>query len=155
MATVQIKGTARLTTHGKRELAKFMYLRGKSFLGAALFLRNAGGYEYVVLHLLCQGVEVVVKALLLFHDYDTYKPQLKKFGHDLPKLVDEALRLFNLRPLEANLEDQLKKLNDLYTQHLLRYASSVDILIDASTIPSDLVLRKSAAVIRLCERHIE
>ena len=155
MATVQLRGTGRPSTHGKRELAKSMYLRGKSFLGAALLLRNAGGYEYVVLHLLCQGVEVVVKALLLFHDYDTYKPQLKKFGHDLAKLVDEALRLFKLRPLEANLEGQLNKLNDLYTQHLLRYASSVDILIDASTIPSDLVLKKSVAVIRLCERHIK
>ncbi len=80
---------------------------------------------------------------------------VKNHGWRLAKLVDEALRLFKLRPIEANLEGQLNKLNDLYTQHLLRYASPVDILIDASTIPSDLVLKKSVAVIRLCERHIK
>ncbi len=149
-----MKGTARLTTSGKRELAKSMYLKGKSFLGAALLLRKAGGYEYVVLHLLCQGVEIVVKASLLLHDYDTYKPHLKAFGHDLEKLVAEALRLFKLHPLEADLAGQLKRLNSLYKRHLLRYASSVDILIDANTIPNDLVLKRAAAVIRLCERHI-
>ena len=58
-------GSGRLTIHGKRLVAESMYAKGKGFLGAALLLRREGGYGYVVLQLLCQGVEITLKALLL------------------------------------------------------------------------------------------
>jgi hypothetical protein len=57
------------------------YQKGRYFIGAALLLRKHGGDEYVVLHLLCQGVEIVLKALLLLHDFDKYRTLLKGYGH--------------------------------------------------------------------------
>jgi hypothetical protein len=155
MVIAQIKATVRPTKFAQREVAKIMYLRGKSFLRAAMLLRREGGYEYVVLHILCQGIEVILKGLLLLENYDKYRPLLRVFGHDLAVLVKEAIMLFRLRRLDGQLESQLNALNTLYRKHLLRYASSIDILIEPSSIESNHVLRKTAAVIRLCERQIE
>jgi len=76
-----------------------MYVKGKNFLGAAILLRQKGGYEYVVLHLMCQGVEVTLKALLLLKNYKRYEPKLKKYGHRLMPLVADVLAEFELRPL--------------------------------------------------------
>ncbi len=42
-----------------------MYAKGKAFLGAAIFLRKKNGYDFVVLHLIFQGVVVMLKGLLL------------------------------------------------------------------------------------------
>jgi hypothetical protein len=63
-------GTATtLSRDGKQEIAAAMYVKGKNFLGAAMLLRQKGGYEYVVLHLMCQGIEITLKAFLLFKDH--------------------------------------------------------------------------------------
>ncbi len=81
MITVEMKasGIGRLTIHGKRMVAELMYAKGKSFIGAVLLLRQRQGYEYVVLHLFCQGIEITLKGLLLIKDYDKYKGKLKVF----------------------------------------------------------------------------
>jgi len=77
-----------VTIHGKRVVAESMYAKGKSFIGAALLLRQWEGYEYVVLYLLCQGIEITLKGLLLMKDYDRYKGKLKPvFGHNIKELV--------------------------------------------------------------------
>ena len=101
MATLKMKSsTGRLTIHGKRMVAESMYAKGKSFLAAAVLLRQCGGYEYVVLHLICQGVEITLKALLLFKNYGHYRGQLKKpLSHDLTKLVTTASLAFGVRPI--------------------------------------------------------
>ena len=75
---VSALGTATLTVHGKRMVAESMYVKGKVFLGAAVLLRQKGGYEFVVLHLLCQGIEVVLKGLLLAIDYDKFNPSSRR-----------------------------------------------------------------------------
>lgn len=142
------------TDHAKRLAARSMYVKGKSFLRAAILLRQKGGYEYVVLHLMCQGVEVTLKALLLIKDYKTYKPKLKKYGHHLIPLAEDILAEFQLRPMRQALRTELKALSDLYAQHLLRYDSFVDILFDPKTISSSLILRRVGAGLRLAEREI-
>ena len=147
--------SGRLTVHGKRMVAKSMYAKGKSFLGAGILLRQQGGYEYVVLHLICQGVEIILKALLLFRDYDKYRNQLRRpLGHNLTALVAASLSEFGAKPISPALAGELDTLNSLYSNHWLRYGSFYDILVAPQTIPSTLTLRKIAAVIRLAERHI-
>lgn len=149
---VSISGTARLTAHGKRIVAESMYAKGKAFLGAAVLLRQMGGYEYVVLHLLCQGIEIVLKGLLLAIDYDKFKPKLKQFGHDLLKVTDAATAAAGFLALRPRVRAEIESLNRLYSCHLLRYGSGYDILVDPNTIPSRLVLRRMVALLRLVER---
>lgn len=144
-----------LTNYSKRLVAESMYAKGKSFVGAALLLRKRGGYEYVVLHLICQGMEIVLKAMLLYRNYDSYKKRLRKpFGHNLEKLVTEVLDEFGLHPLREDVATELEHLNSLYKKHLLRYGSFHDRLVNPSSIGSNLVLRKIYAAIRLCDRSL-
>ena len=156
MSIVNAKASVgQLTNYSKRLVAESMYAKGKSFVGAALLLRKRGGYEYVVLHLMCQGVEIVLKAILLYRNYDSYKKRLKKdFGHNLEKLVTEVLDEFGFDSLEEDVAMELKNLNSLYSEHLLRYGSFHDRLVNPSSIASRLVLRKIYAAIRLCDRSL-
>jgi hypothetical protein len=142
-----------LTKHGKLLVAQSMHEKGKGFIGAAILLRQRGGYEYVVLHLLCQGVEIVLKSFLLFQSYDSYNPVLKNLRHDLVKIADRVLDAFKLKPLTPAVRRELTALNSLYAKHLLRYGSFYDVLVDPSTIPSKLVFRRISAAIRLAERR--
>lgn len=147
--------SSRLTIHGKGMVARSMYAKGKSFLGAAILLRQRDGYEYVVLHLICQGIEVIFKALLLLKNYDLYRTQLKKpFGHDLERLINAAVGEFNVRPMSHALMMELETLNSLYSNHWLRYGTLYDVLVNPETIHSDLMLRKVAAIIRFTDRHL-
>ena len=78
-------------------VCRSMYAKGVGFLGAAVLLQRQGGCQWVVLHLLCQGTELVLKSFLLFADFDKYKVRLKKhFGHDLEKLARRALAQYGL-----------------------------------------------------------
>jgi hypothetical protein len=146
--------SGRLTIHGKRLVAESMYAKGKSFIGAALLLRQRGGYEYVVLHLLCQGIEITLKALLLWKEYDKYHPRLKKFGHHLAKLVNAAATEFNLHPPRDPFAAEIETLDSFYSSHRLRYGTFYDILVDPTNINSSRSLRRIAAVIRLADRHV-
>jgi hypothetical protein len=63
-----------LSNAGKQEIAKSMFHKGCAFLGAYVLLRQndkSEPTEYVALQNLCQSVEVILKSLLLFKDYDT------------------------------------------------------------------------------------
>jgi hypothetical protein len=150
-----LSGTAHLSMHGKWVVAESMYAKGKNFLAAAILLRQSGGYEYVVLHLICQGIEITLKALLLFKDYDRYKGQLRKpLDHNLNKIVAAATMEFSLRPISGILAIELATLNSLYSKHLLRYGTVHDILVNPQTIAGDLTLHRMAAVTRLADRHL-
>lgn len=95
-------GHAQLTAQGKRLVAASMFAKDKAFLSAAILLRQKGGYEFVVLHLLCQGIEVTLKGFLLFVDYDKYKPKLRRFGHKLLSVSVEAVKAAGLLPLKKD-----------------------------------------------------
>jgi len=144
-----------VTIHGKRVVAESMYAKGKSFIGAALLLRQWEGYEYVVLYLLCQGIEITLKGLLLMKDYDRCKGKLKSvFGHNIKRLVAEAISEFGVRPVEPALKAELEMLTSLYSRNRLRYGTFYDVLVNPETIQSRLTLRKMAAVIRLADRYV-
>jgi hypothetical protein len=145
------------TDYAKRLAATAMYRKGKSFLGAAILLKRNGGDEYVVLHLICQGIEITLKGLLLFKDYEKFRPKLRKYGksgHDLLLLADDVLAVFRLRPMRAALRAELQALSSLYEGQLLRYGTFHDILVDPHTVASSLVVRRMVAAGRLAEREL-
>lgn len=142
----------KLSSHGKRLVAASMYTKGKAFLGAAMLLRQKSGYEFVVLHLLCQGIEVTLKGILLFIDYDKYKPKLRQISHDLLRVSEAAALAAGLPSLKNDIRAELEILSNLYSKHLLRYGSGYDILVDPGSISSHRVLHRMAAVLRLVER---
>jgi len=143
------------TEHGKRLMALALYRRGKSFIGAAVLLeRQPGADKYVVLHLLCQGVEIILKALLLLLDYEKYIEQQRRHGHDLNRVVAVATNAFGLRPMRPKLTQEVQALNSFYSRHLLRYDGLHDILVDPICIESNRMFRRIAAVLRLSEREI-
>ena len=156
MTKAKLRVMARgLTVRDKRSVAQSMYMKGKHFIGAALAIRKQQGYEFVVLHLLCQGVEIVLKALLLLNDFDRYHGTLRsELGHDLERLSRVTVEEFGVRPLSDDLVSEIETLNSFYSSQILRSESVVDLLILPETIPSDLVLLKIQAVIKLSERQL-
>lgn len=153
MATIELRGgPGQWTTYGKQLIAQSMSEKGKAFLGAAVLLRQRGAYEYAVLHLLCQGIEVLGKGFLLSVDYDTYKPKLRGYGHNLVKLLCAVEKESNISILKPAVREELVALSNLYAQHRLRYGSGYDILVNPTTIPSRRVLLRVAALMRRMER---
>ena len=142
-------GAGVCTPYAKGIIGRSMYEKGKAFLGAAILLRQRRASEYAVLHLLCQGIEVLGKGYLLMVDYDVFKPKLRVYGHNLLKLVAAIEAHSGLTILTAPVHAELETLSNLYRRQLLRYGSSYDILVDAKSIPPGLVLRRSFALLRL------
>ena len=146
---ISATGVGFLTTEGKCVIADVMYAKGQAFVIAAALLKRNNGYEYAVLHLLCQGIEVALKGLLLHINYDQFKLELKSLGHNLIKIVNSTTCASGLKPPRYELQVELETLSKLYSKHLLRYGSNHDIFVSASTIPSDRLFRRIAAVFRL------
>ena len=114
----------KLAPAGKEVIAASMYGKGKAFVGAAILLSRQGDSEhvdYVVLHLLCQGIELVLKGLLLLKDYDRYESSLiNSLGHNLHKIALEAVSAYSTKPLRPDLDQELSRLNNLYSKFLFR-----------------------------------
>ena len=141
-----------MSTHAKAIVACAMYEKGRAFLGASLLVNQKKGNAYVVLHLLCQGIEIVLKALLLRRDYDTHRPTLKRLGHNLVRTATSVRTATDLHVFTHGALAELQILNSFYSQHLLRYASNVDILINPETIPHKRVARHAFALVKYCEK---
>jgi hypothetical protein len=155
MTIVEASGIGMPTSYTKQKIAESMYRKGKSFVLAGLLLRREAGYEYVVLHLLCQGIEIILKSLLLHKDYDKYLPIIKKsIGHDIIKASNAVIAAYHRRRLSLEIHAELDQLNNLYKQHRLRYASGYDILVDPHTISSAKVIRKIVRVVKLIDQYI-
>lgn len=160
MAIIQLKSkSGQLTPHGKKQVAHCMFHKGKNFLRAAKLLEEKGGYHYVVLHLLCQGFELIIKGLLLMQNYDKYKPKLTNesrggLGHNLVKGAEELRNKLDAKPVKID-EDtmsELGKLNGFYRNHILRYGNLSDLLIDSKTISSDSVMGYALKLVQFGNR---
>jgi hypothetical protein len=147
-----------LTPHAKRMIATSTYTKGKAFIAAAMLLVSRAekneAFGYVVLHLLCQGTELILKGIMLLTDYDKYHPERlrDKVRHNLATAAQWAISATGAKPLRPAMQAELETLNRLYQNHLLRYGSVFDILVTPSSITSTRVLRRMAAVIRLTDR---
>ena len=111
--------------------------------------------EYVSLHLLCQGIEIMLKGLLLHSDYNAFKPKLIKFGHNLPKVVDACLKAYGLKSLKSDIRAELHSIDKFYRMHRLRYASAIDIVINPHSISKTKLLRRTCSSIRLADRELK
>ena len=170
MPTVEI-GTVILkpTPFAKMLQAISMYKKGKCFVVAAglmvkeraLFGENMPEpHEYVFLHLTCQGMECVLKGILLAFDFDKYHPHLKKrgdtgFGHDLQKLTRAAILVYGMNNLTEQAEAELANITSFYDKHRLRYGTFVDIFVTPFSIPRITVFRRLVATIRLADREFK
>lgn len=158
MSTFATSAVPKLTLRAKQLVGISMYAKGKAYVGAAIILRRQDASEptqYVALHLVCQGVEVALKGLLLLRDYDYFIQRLRKpIGHDLVAVAKEASDAFGLSPLRLPLMSELRALSLLYSRHFLRYGSVHDIFVDPRGISHEKVLRRLAAAIRLAEREL-
>jgi hypothetical protein len=132
-----------------------MYVRAKSFVGASQLLHQAGGSPFVERHLLCQGIELLLKAILLLADYDTYGPKLKKIGHDLTKAATAVHVATGIKFINATVSAELTDLSKFYELHMLRYASPVGLLSGGSYVSTNRTLHRVTALIRLMEQHLE
>jgi HEPN domain-containing protein len=137
---VKGKATLHLSSYGKQQVALAMFSNGKAYLKAAFLLKEKGGDGYVVLHLVCQSIELIMKSLLLRKNYNTYSGKIKGYGHDLKRVIRKVLLEYDWEPLPETVKAELKKLNKLYSSHYLRYASGLHVLVDPSTISAELVL---------------
>lgn len=130
-----------------------MYQKGTGFLAASILLNQAKGDQHAVLHLFCQGVEVMMKGVLLIVDYDAFQPQLKRLGHNLLATTDAAMQAAGLPVFKGSARKELVLLNTLYSKHLLRYGSGYDILVDPQTIDHKRALQRIGALIRRFQRR--
>lgn len=146
------------TPYTKRLYAKATYEKGKAFLFAAILLKghaNSEAQEYVLRHLLCQGVELISKAALLLIDYDKYEPFMEKyFRHDIRRVADEALVAAKQKPLSPLIAKELGELSRFYSQHRLRYSGLHDIFFNPNSLPYELVLIRVGVSVRLIRRRI-
>jgi hypothetical protein len=155
MAEVTLRaGLGEWTPAGEKLIAASMMQKGRAFISAALLLRQRDGYEYAVLHLMCQGIEVLGKGYLLSIDYQHYQSKLRAYRHNLVKVAEAVEQVIAVRVLKPPVRGELEVLSKLYSEHLLRYGSGYDLMVNPTTIPSDRVMNRLAALCRL-ERRIE
>ncbi len=125
-----------------------MYEKGRSFLMAAGLIKAYAGHRFVYLHLLCQGLENVGKAILIRLDEPRYGPALKdRFGHDLEILVGELKTHGQAGFLSEQAESELIRINNFYKRHRLRYGDKIDTLPNALEIQADALHRDLVRVL--------
>ena len=145
MVILKASGKLHLSNYGKDLRSLAMYQKGREFIVAALLLRNEDRAGYVYLHLVCQGVEIIFKSLLLFKDYKTYKPKLgnrKLFGHDLCKVVNVWSKKLNGGRVNKKFYKEIEALNDHYKGHNLRYGSNLDIFLTPRSFKTTEIIRQ-------------
>jgi len=123
-----------------------MYEKGRSFIMAGGLVKAYEGHKFVYLHLLCQGLECIGKALLLKHDYQKYAPMLRKsFGHDLAALVSEIHTTSRTTLVCDDALQELTQLNHFYKTHILRYGNASDLIKESSQLSANFLHRDLVA----------
>lgn len=144
-----------LSKHGQQLVANYMYQKGKEFVGAAILLKRHGGFTHVYSHLLCQGVELILKSVLIFKDYNRFKKPIKKrIGHNLVKLVDIWKVELNQNRVNSKFYQEIKEINEHYKTHGLRYGSLSDIFISPDTVRTNEILRQLKRIIEKTDKAI-
>jgi hypothetical protein len=111
------------TKYAKQLIAREQLEVGKAFLASAGLLRKHADHEathYVSLHLVGQGLECILKGVLLQKDFDYFYPKLRgKFGHDLEALVKFVLESFSIKGLDEASMAELRALNHHYKKIII------------------------------------
>lgn len=148
-----------ISKFGQDFLARTEFDKGLGFLMASGLLVPLCVNEathYVRLHLICQGIELILKSALLAKDFAEYRPRLsnpKQFGHNLIKTAEAAEKEFGFSPTRAVVREELIELARLYSNHSLRYAGLNDIFINPTSIRFKKVLRRTTALVKVMNRE--
>ena len=145
-----------LSEYTKRVVAQKWMFRGAAFLEAANLLAEQTQVSedilMVKLHLLCQGIELFLKGLLLDKDYNLYYPKLKAFGHRLDLLADEVIKINNAPTMKTELRREFLILAQWYSRHWARFESGLGFVAMSGAPPYIRTLRRMLAVARV-SRH--
>ena len=102
----------RLSHYGQMTLANVEFQKGQAFVDAAVLLLRESkneSYLYVHMHLIAQGLELIMKSALLFHNFGKYRAKEKNgYGHKLLQLCDEVTRVYKLNPIKEPLRQELR-----------------------------------------------
>jgi len=140
----------------KRMTARRTFTMGVEFVSAGMFLRRQNQKSSASLHLLCQGMELILKSLLLDKDYDNFKKKIRsqRDQHDLYSLAEMVEAEYHYKKVRPRLKAQLKELSDLYRRNRLRYPNTLFSFGYHLWLDTDLVFWKLVAVARLARRTI-
>ncbi|TVO69722.1 hypothetical protein [Sedimenticola selenatireducens] len=120
-----------------------MFEKGRSFVMAGGLVKAYEGHKFVYLHLVCQGIECIGKALLLSRNYEKFEQKLKgDYGHDLELLINEINEGSTEALFSKEAMKELKILNSYYKQHMLRYGAASDFKVEAQYITADCLHRE-------------
>lgn len=123
-----------------------MYEKGRSFVMAGGLVKAYEGHRFVYLHLMCQGLECIGKALLLESNYEKYEPVLKDgYGHDLKVLIAEVDRNAGNRFFSEAASKELNALNTFYKKHMLRYGNPLDFKKQSASLSAEHLHRELVA----------
>ena len=133
------------------------YEKGKAFLRMSSLAAEQGkteAFDYVSLHLLCQGIEIYLKALLLRKDFDRYWPRLRQLGHNLTEIARETAAAYGRKPPSGRVAEELAALARGYGLHQFRYAGPTDIFGAPESIERRNVKRYLVALVTGVERSL-
>jgi len=143
------------TIQKEHEIAVETLKKGENFIRTALLLRKNNSEENVVLSMICQGIENILKGLLLSKDYVRYEPLLRrKFGKNLLKLYYRTRKEYKIKKLDARAVNELQILAYLYKNQFLHYGHLINLLNDDRAFESGHLLRKLFQILAYVKRKI-
>ena len=153
MVTVRIDlRKAKAAKAGQKMIAQHLFDKGKSFIAAAVLLDQKKGSNDVVLHLICQGLEIIQKALLLAKDYGRFEPMLKKWRHDLVLAADQLQSAYGFNPIDESDRADLEEINVYYCQHLLRYSEIRNFIGGTQHLSGEKALRRAVSLLEIGDK---
>jgi hypothetical protein len=139
----------------EKEVAVSTLKKGENFIRAALLLRKNNSEENVVLSMICQGIENILKGLLLVKDYVKYEPLLhRKFGKNLMRLYYRTRKEYNITNIDSKAVNELQILAYLYKNQFLHYGHLINLLNDDKAFESGHLLRKLFQILAYIKRKV-
>ena len=143
------------TMQREHEIAVETLKKGENFIRTALLLRKNNSDENVVLSMICQGIENILKGLLLAKDYVRYEPLLRrKFGKNLLRLYYRTRKEYKIKNLDARAVNELQILAYLYKNQFLHYGHLINLLNDDRAFESGHLLKKLFQILAYVKKKI-
>ena len=143
------------TMQREKEIAVETLKKGENFIRTALLLRKNNSDENVVLSMICQGIENILKGLLLSKDYVRYEPLLRrKFGKNLLRLYYRTRKEYGISNLDARAVNELQILAYLYKNQFLHYGHLINLLNDDKAFESGHLLRKLFQILAYVKKKL-
>lgn len=153
-------GKGEFSDYAKQRHAEDWFCRGVAFLQSGILLAQHGGDGRVVLHLYAQGIEIVLKSLLIVKNPNNYPAAIREKGHDLVALLAavevEYGGVSAPHPRFVLTADERKILGELgegFKVHEFRCPRRLDLVMAYAESDCTPLLSKLKPVCRLLRRH--